>query len=147
MLSNEKIEELMNTGYDKYQFGEYLKALEYFDDVILEFTGAGCHKYAIKRALELTKDDIIIIYCKNRDFSILLKRLKYKELNENFPFNTDIKNHINFIKEELDEKEVESFWKMNNSILINVYMDTPEDITENMKIIRIRVKPRGRADK
>jgi len=68
-------------------------------------------------------------------------------LNENFPFNTDIKNHFNFIKEELDEKEVESFWKMNNSILINVYMDTPEDITENMKIIRIRVKPRGRADK
>lgn len=136
-----------NVSEEYYCLYQFLKAIEDIDDVILEFTGAGCHKYAIKRALELTKDNIIIIYCKNRDFSILLKCLKYKELNENFPFNTDIKNHINFIKEELDEKEVESFWKMNNSILINVYMDTPEDITENMKIIRIRVKPRGRADK
>lgn len=73
-------------------------------------------------------------------FSEVLTLIKSLNNKEEFPFNTDIKNHINFIKEELDEKKVEGFWKMSKSILTNVYMDTPEDITENMNVIRIKVK-------
>jgi len=144
-----QIDELRERFFEKkvseeyYCLYEFIKAIEDIDNVILEFTGAGCHKYAIKRALELSNDKIIIICCKNRDFSTISERLKNKELNENFPFHTDIENHINYIKEELDEKTIESFWIIKNSMLINVYMDIPEDMTENMKVIKSRVKLMG----
>jgi len=120
-----------------------LKAIEDNNDVILEFTGAGWHKFAIKRALELTNEKIIIIHCKNRDFSLILERLKHKELNENFPFDTDIETHIKFIKEELDDKTLESFWEITNSAIINVYMDTPDDLTKNVRIFARKVKLMG----
>ena len=92
--------------YCLYQF---LKSIEENENLILEFTGAGCHKFAVKRALELANDNIIIIHCKNRDFSIISERLKQKELNENFPFDTDIENHIKFIKEELNNDSLEDY--------------------------------------
>lgn len=116
---------------------EFLKAIEDNDNIILEFTGVGYHKFAIKRALELAKDNTIIIHCKNRDFSLISERLKHKELNENFPFNTDIENHIKFIKEELDNKSLEKFWEIKNSIFLNIYMDNTDDSTESInKIIK-----------
>lgn len=123
-----------------YCLYEFLKAIEDNHNVILEFTGAGCHKFAVKRALELANDNTIIIHCKNRDLSLILDRLKYKELNENFPFNTDIENHIKFIKEELDDKTLESFWEITNSVFINVYMYTLDDLTDNIRIIARKVK-------
>ena len=101
-LREEYLEKKVSEEY--YCLYEFLKAIENNNDVILEFTGAGCHKFAIKRALELTNNNIIIIHCKNRDFSLILERLKHKELNENFPFDMDIDNHITYIKEELDKK-------------------------------------------
>lgn len=123
-----------------YCLYEFLKAIEDNNDVILEFTGAGCHKFAIKRALELTNDNKIIIHCKNRDFSLIFERLKHKELNKNFPFDTDIENHITFIKKELDDKSLEDFWEIKDSILINVYMDTTDDLTENIIFITNQIK-------
>lgn len=139
-----QIDELREKFFEKkvseeyYCLYEFLKAIENYDNIILEFTGAGCHKYAIKRALELSNDNIIIIHCKNRDLSLIKERLKHKELNENFPFNTDIEIHINFIKEELDNDSLEDFWKIKNSIFISTYMDNSDDLTENIdKIIKI----------
>jgi len=123
-----------------YCLYEFLKAIEDNDNIILEFTGAGCHKFAVKRALELASDNTIMIHCKNRDFSIILERLKHKELNENFPFNTDIENHIKFIKEELDDNTLESFWEITNSIFLNVFMDNSQDLTESVRIIARKVK-------
>ncbi len=118
--------------YCLYQF---IKSIEDNENVILEFTGVGCHKFAIKRALELSNDKIIMIYCKNRNFSIISERVKRKELNENFPFNTDIEKHIEFIKEELNNDLLEEFWNFKNSINIGVSMDTPDDLTENIEQI------------
>ena len=116
-----------------YCLYRFLKSIEENENLILEFTGAGCHKFAIKRALELTNDIIIIIHCKNRDFSLILERSKHKELNENFPFETDIEKHITFIKEELNSKSLDDFWDIKDSIFINVYMDTLDDLTENIE--------------
>ena len=130
-LREEYLEKKVSEEY--YCLYEFLKAIEDNNDVILEFTGAGCHKFAIKRALELTNDNIIILHCKNRDFSLILERSKHKELNKNFPFETDIEKHITFIKEELDNKSLEDFWNIRGSIFINVYMDTPDDLTESFK--------------
>lgn len=71
----------------------------------------------------------------NRDFSLILECLKHKELNKNFPFETDIEKHITFIKEELDNKSLDDFWNIRGSIFINVYMNTPDDLTESIRII------------
>ncbi len=144
-----QIDELRERYFEKkvseeyYCLFEFIKTIEDNDNVILEFTGAGCHKYAIKKALELIKDKVIIIYCKNREFSTIIERLKGKELNENFPFNTDIENHINFIKEELDKDSIENFWQTSNSTVFNVYMDNSIDIAENMNIIKNKIKQMG----
>ncbi|MHA1275148.1 MAG: shikimate kinase [Promethearchaeota archaeon] len=126
-----------------YCLYEFLKAVEESENVILEFTGAGCHKYAIKKALELSNDKIIIVHCKNRDFSIINERVKNKEMNKNFPFHTDIENHINFIKEELDKDSFENFWQTSNSTVLYVYMDNSLDIAENMNIIKNKIKQMG----
>lgn len=121
-----------------YCLYEFLRAIEDGKNVILEFTGVGCHKFAIKRALELTNDNKIIIYCKNRNFSTILERLKHKKLINKFPFNIEIKNHINFIKEELENETLTDFWKIKNSIFISIYMDNPGDLIENVNnIIKI----------
>lgn len=118
-----------------YCIYEFLKAIENNDNIILEFTGAGCHKFAIKRALELTKDKLMLIQCKNRNFSIILERLIHKKLSEKFPFNTDIETHVNYIKKELDNESLEGFWKFKKSIFINIFMDNFHDLTENVRII------------
>lgn len=142
-----QIDELREKYFEKkvseeyYCLYEFLKAIEDYDNVILEFTGAGCHKFAIKRTLELSNDNTIIIHCKNRDISLIKERLRHKELRENFPFNTDIENHIKFIREELDNKSLKEFWDLKNSIFLNIYMDNSYDLTESVnKIIKkIRV--------
>jgi len=54
-----------------YCIYQFLKAIEENENIILEFTGAECHKYAIKRALELSNDLILFILCKTKLLSTL----------------------------------------------------------------------------
>lgn len=66
-----------------------------------------------------------------------MERLKYKDFNKNFPFKTDIQNHIKYIKKELNNKSLEEFWEIQNSIFLNIYMDNTDDLTESFnKIIK-----------
>ncbi len=44
-----------------YCLFKFLKSIEENENLILEFTGTGFHKYAIKRALAITNDKILII--------------------------------------------------------------------------------------
>ena len=40
--------------------------IEENEDIQLEFTGADCHKYAVKRALKLTEDKVYMFLCKTK---------------------------------------------------------------------------------
>ena len=86
-----------------YCLYEFLKSIENNSDIILEFTGVGCHKFAIKRALQLSNDKIIIILCKNRNFELITERIKNKKYLFIKPFEIDINEHIYFVKKELNE--------------------------------------------
>ena len=58
----------------------FIKAIEESDNLILEFTGVGCHKYAVKRALELTGDTVLVIICKINDIELLRRRIEKKTI-------------------------------------------------------------------
>jgi adenylate kinase family enzyme len=118
-----------------YCLYKFLKAIEDIDNVILEFTGVGCHKYAIKRALELSDDIIKIILCLNREFKIIHKRIRNKNFKTINLFSIKPDEHINFIKDELKLDIDSEFWSISNSNLLSVYMDTADDLKYNVKLI------------
>ncbi len=148
----EKIQEL--TGYKFVQIdvlrelylnnsvsGEYLsqfkflKSVERKENMIFEFTGIGCHKFAVKRALELTNDKKLIICCKTRQFGKIIKRVNKKTSNYANIFNSDINKHIYFIKKELKKDILNKFWKLTNSKFKEFYMDNFNDLDSTISIL------------
>ncbi|MHA1726014.1 MAG: hypothetical protein ACTSYC_02880 [Promethearchaeota archaeon] len=118
-----------------YCLYKFLQTIETTKNLIFEFTGAGCHKFAIKKALELSRDQIIIIHCKTRDFSTIMERIKYKKLNDKAPFEANMVDHVNFIKNELNADLLKHFWNMEQAIYLEAWMDSPEDIKTNLDVI------------
>ena len=118
-----------------YCFFEFLKTIEENKDLILEFTGVGCHKYAVKRALQLSNDEILIVSCKNRDFNLIIERIGNKKFAYRHPFDIDIKEHIHFVKKELNLDIEKKFWNCEEFEFIEVYMDDNKDLIRNVKNI------------
>jgi len=152
MLGN-KIQEL--TGYKFVQIDElrekylkdavseeyyciykFLKAIEENENIILEFTGTGCHKFAVKRALELIDDSVKVILCKTKLLSTLRERIKEKTFNHGNPFNLDIKEHIKFIENELNQDLCSKFWISKNFTFIDVFMENLDDLKANKLLIK-----------
>ena len=118
--------------FSLYQF---IKCIEDNENLILEFTGAGCHKYAVKRALELTNDNTLIITCKTKNFTTIKKRIKNKRFLFGNPFSLDINNHIEYIQKDLEDDSNKSFWCFKKSKLLNIFMDNEKEIETNIKLI------------
>ena len=119
-----------------YSLHKFLKEIEDNENLILEFTGVGCHKYAIKKVLELNNDKIIIILCKTREFNLILKRIENKNFSYISPFNEDIKEHSLFVNEELNLDLKNHFWNCENFEFIEVFMDNIKDVITNIEYIR-----------
>ena len=96
----------------------------------------GCHKYAIKRALQLSNDKIIIILCKNRSFELILERIENKEYFYTNPFDINIKEHIYFVSEDLKADLKKTFWNCKDFKFTEIYMDDLNDIQLNMEKIK-----------
>ncbi len=116
-------------------FYQFLKNIEENKNLILEFTGAGCHKYAVKRALELTGDSVLIILCKTKLLSTLRERIKEKEFNYGNPFNLDINEHISFIENDLNQDICSKFWISKNFTFIDIFMENSDDLKANELLI------------
>ena len=114
-----------------YCLYKFLKSIEENENLICEFTGAGCHKYAIKRALELSNDSVLIILCKTKLFSTLKERIKEKEFNYGNPFNLDINKHIKFVDNELNQDICSKFWFSKNFKFMEVFMENLADLKVN----------------
>ena len=119
-----------------YCLYEFLKSIENNSDIILEFTGVGCHKYAVKRALQLSKDKILIVLCKNRNFEFILERIENKEYSYTNPFDINIKEHIYFVSEELKADLKKTFWNCKDFKFTEIYMDDLNDIQLIMEKIK-----------
>ena len=115
---------------------EFLKTIEENENLILEFTGVGCHKYAVKRALQLSNDKIVIILCKTRDFNLIIERIGNKRFAYTHPFDIDINEHIHFVEEELNLDIENKFWNCEEFEFFEVYMDNTDDIDVNIEKIR-----------
>ena len=115
---------------------KFLEMIEVNDDLILEFTGVGCHKYAVKRALELSKDKVLVLLCNTRNFNMIMNRAKKKTPGYVSPFFSEIKDHIQFVEQEIQENLRTNYWKSNNFKYQEVYMDTQDDLEANMELIK-----------
>lgn len=102
----------------------------------MEFTGVGCHKHAVKRALELANDKVLIVLCKTRDFTTIRERVAVKSFNYESPFEIDINEHINFIRNELNDDASTNFWISDNFKLIKVYMDDLNELRLNIELFK-----------
>ncbi len=123
--------------YCLYQF---VKQIEKNKDIILEFTGAGCHKFAIKKVLELSKLKAIIIVCLTRDFSTIEKRAESKKFSYEPIFPVDVKEHIHFVDEEIQKDLSEKFWENAGFEVLRYYMDDLNDLTNNVEDLRKIIK-------
>ncbi len=121
---------------------KFIKCIEDNENLILEFTGAGCHKYAVKRALELTNDITLIITCKTKDFTTIKKRIKDKCFLFGNPFNLDINNHIEYIQKDLEDDSNKYFWCFKKSKLLDIFMDNEKEIEVNIKLIKDLINKR-----
>ncbi len=116
-----------------YSLYMFIKSIEENRNVILEFTGAGCHKHAIKRCLELTKDDIIIIVCEVKDFQLLSKRIQSKQFSYESIFEINTLEHAKFIQNELMEDMKAGSWEGENIEFIVLNMDTLDNFQEGLE--------------
>ncbi len=123
----------------------FMQKAENQESVILECTGSGVHKFSLKRALEISGQQVRIFVCKTRDIRINLERLERKRFNYVFPFPKDLKQHIYDVQKELENDLEAGFWNWKKSELWNVYMDTEEDLTENRKLL-LELKEKSNLD-
>lgn len=137
-----QIDSIREKNMDGTISGEYfclynfLKNIEEKENVILEFTGAGCHKYAIKRALELSKSNCLVLVCRTKKFETIIERVKYKKYNYTSPFNINISNHIYFVENEINNDLKNKFWITDKIKVIEIYMDNTEDIQKNLNLLK-----------
>ena len=115
---------------------EFIQAIETNDNLIMEFSGVGCHKFSVKRALELSNDKIMIILSKTRDFDLILDRMKNKKFGYKSPFNSEIENHAQFIKQEIHDDLINNFWKSLDFKFREVYMDNSNDLKINIELMK-----------
>ena len=137
-----QIDELREKFLRKSVSGEYLslqkflKSIEITKNLIIEFTGVGCHKYAVKRALELSKDRILIFRSKTRDFSKIIERVNQKKFSYNNIFDIDKEDHIKYIEKELKKDISNRFWTLTNSKFKVLFMDNLDDLNNNISNLR-----------
>ena len=123
-----------------YSFHKFLKEIEDNENLILEFTGIGCHKYAIKKNLELCNDKIMIILCKTRNFDLILKRIDGKTFSYIHPFDVIPKEHAKYVNQELKQDLKDYFWNCKSFKFIEVFMDDENDFHLNIKNVRENLK-------
>jgi len=124
-----------------YSLFQFLKYAESSQNVILEFTGVGCHKFAVRRALELNDDPKLVILCKTRIFSTIQERIKSKKFKYKNPFDIKIENHIEYIEKELNEDIIKNFWRKENFQFIEIFMDKINDLNINLEKLESYFKP------
>lgn len=115
---------------------KFLRSIEIAENLIIEFTGVGCHKYAVKRALELNKDKILIIRCKTRDISKINERVNQKKFSYNNIFDIDKEDHIKYIEKELKKDISNKFWTLTNSKFKVFFMDNLDELNYNISNLR-----------
>ena len=136
-----QIDELREKFLNNSVSGEYLslhkflKEIEENENLILEFTGVGCHKYAIKKSLELNSDNIMIILCKTRNFDLLLERIDDKTFSYTHPFEVSPHAHVQYVEEESIKNLEDKFWSCKGFKFIEVFMDDESDLLLNIKKI------------
>ena len=124
-------------------FYHFLRHAESDENIILEFTGVGCHKYAVRKALELSGHKVLVIVCRTDSLSINLQRLKSKNYSYAHPFDIDIQKHVFFVEKELTKDLENGFWKLKNFIVIEVFMNRPDDIEKNIEKIKAVLRDYG----
>lgn len=89
----------------------------------------------MKRALQLSNDNCLIILCRTSDFSKIHERLQLKKYDYKNPFDIDINEHIYFIENEIKKDISENFWNSEQFQFIEVNMDTLNDLESNIHLI------------
>lgn len=122
-----------------YSLHKFIKEIEDYENLILEFTGVGCHKYAIKRTFELGNDNILVILCKTRNLDLILKRIDDKTFSYIHPFDLNPKEHSQYIRQELKQDLKDNFWNCEDFKFIEVFMDSENDLQLNIEKIREKI--------
>ena len=121
-----------------YCLHEFIKEIETNDDLISEFSGVGCHKFAVKRTLEWN-DKIMIILCQTRNFDLILDRIGKKKFGYFSPFYSEIESHSQFIKKEIHDDLTINFWKSLDFKFREIYMDNSNDLKVNIELLKERL--------
>ena len=85
--------------------------------LVLEFSGAGVHKYAVRQALELTAKDLLIIYLRST-VEVCLERCKDKKWSIPGPWKDNPLESIPKIHHELENDWNTLFWKLPDTYLL-----------------------------
>jgi len=104
--------DLTITG-DYLAYYHFLKAAQSSKDIILEFSGVGFHKYAVRSALKNSSQKIVIIYIRNLEPLDLVK-FKNKVKNIPFPYEMDTELFAKTAEWELTRDFESKFWKIKD---------------------------------
>ena len=105
--------------------------------IILEFTGAGCHKHSVKQALIKSKETTLVILIKTT-IDTCISRLSMKNFDIPYPWNYIPSPTLLYqLNNELNQDENSGFWQAENIKTISLNSDSlePEKIVN--KIISI----------
>ena len=113
-----------------------LESIEKESGTIIEITGAGTHKYAIKQAITLTNKNWLVIYLQC-PLPEIKKRIKSKNFDTPYPWNVLPEKIVDKIQIELEEDFQNKFWELKNtSILSLLTEDTAmSDINEFLRLL------------
>lgn len=121
-------------------WSKFLEACETIFDadnhiLVLEFSGAGIHKHAVRQALELTTKELLIIYLRST-VDICLERCKEKNWSIPYPWKGNPMDNIPKIHQELEEDWQLLFWNISSAYLLplNALDKTESLLTQAIEI-------------
>jgi len=98
---------------DYLAYYHFLKAAQSSKDIILEFSGVGFHKYAVRSALKNSIQKIVIIYVRNLE-PLDLDQFKNKVEKIPFPYEMDTELFAKTAEWELTRDFEIKFWKIKD---------------------------------
>ena len=107
---------------------------------ILEFSGVGCHKHSVKKALEDSKKSVSVVTILS-EIDVIKKRLKDKKWPPH-PWSLDLDNALLKIEKELKQDLDSRFWEntlLNHKVVI-LKNNQENNFDEIIKIIKQQLK-------
>lgn len=100
-------------------WSKFFEIIEDGDPIILEFSGAGIHKHAVKELLNRSDKQWLIIFV-SANHDDIIARMDTKKLHTPYPWKISGFDNLKLIQKELEDDWDKNYWLTTNTRTIKI---------------------------